>query len=339
MNRLRATAFVLLATSFPFGALADRTPATDSIRPRVQLISAGREPRIELRYRPTAGDSRLVVTTVESSATEQVGNATFPESRTRVRWTAGAEILDVSPEGIVRYRHVVRDFDLEGADERGAAVAEERLGATRGLVEEGRIDARGLPIDDAAAGRADDGGAPAFADLLVPLPAEPVGPGAQWRVVRRIERAGVEMESIMILTFEKERPDGILLDARLDAKAPPRKFIPPGGAESDALMLEELLVAGSAKTLLDLSFPAPFRSNENQNYRLRARSAAATEPGSEVAIQTLSGSVRREAETNPEVSSPAEPGGAPEPESAESGPADESAEEAQVPDDAAEPAP
>jgi hypothetical protein len=136
-----------------------------------------------------------------------------------VRIVASVEVIEVRPDGTRLIEEVITDVGVpagEDADLSMAAGLEQELSAVVGLVVRMEVDQRGnvlrsettLPSGlTSEAEQALQGGMDALTGLAVPLPAEPVGRGAVWRVRQPLD-ADTGFHVVQSTRYRLARSDG-----------------------------------------------------------------------------------------------------------------------------------
>jgi hypothetical protein len=161
------------------------------------LLDAGKPPRTALRYPLAATSFALHANTTLSSRHLATGTFTPPVELPAIR-DGFAVTIAASPHGQVTLR------GLPGEAAAPSAEADDYLATWRTLLQDrtiaATIDARGTLTVPTATGSADararDELVQRLLQAIVPLPAEPIGDGASWRVVTILrQRPGVAKQT------------------------------------------------------------------------------------------------------------------------------------------------
>ena len=93
-----------------------------------------------------------------------------------------------------------------------------------------------------------------FADLLIPLPMEPVGIGARWEVTQPMETPQIKYTQIARYTLVHREGDKLTLEMSVEHLAPKQEVPSPNSAK---LMLESLTTSGTGTIETQLSSIVP----------------------------------------------------------------------------------
>jgi len=223
------TSLILLATT-QMGlcaadvALAQGTEAVEG-RPVVTVLDAGAAPRQVLRYRFDDGFSETA--SIEMRIRLNVSNG-GPEQQV-VAFPTIRMLVDLGPfavaeDGSARYDFAISSADLiDTADTNPSLAAALRgsLGQLPSVSGWARIDARGATLAgdiDVAAGvdpqltQVFDSAEQALQQMSAPLPAEAVGPGAQWQVIQEVQSAGFSVTQSAVYTLTSIVENEVTMD-------------------------------------------------------------------------------------------------------------------------------
>jgi hypothetical protein len=185
-------------------------PATEGkssglLKHHVELLDPGKKPFERLRYAPKAGEEWVFSTTVTVAFEVSMGGKVVQKSDSVTVFDATQRIESVSPKGDVKVAITVGKTKqtttpatpiFESIDRE----QNERYGLVEGRVVNLVYDARGLAtsVDTATFDDLPDDLATMRTFLVglvqgmsIPLPEEPVGLGAKWRLRRNVELLGV----------------------------------------------------------------------------------------------------------------------------------------------------
>ncbi len=252
------------------GAGTDDGQAASS-EPTIELVDAGNEPRTPLRYALVAGTSFAATQTVDQTIEQIDGDGVRTTTQVpTIILGLQTDVAEVLPDGTFRTTFAFTSVDTKGdgtarsADQ--ALAIELQLNDIVGSSGETTATARGVVLD---AGYDIPGSLPAAIKTVLeqfetqlqsvspPLPEEPVGAGARWRVTTQLELAGVEAEQRYDFTLESVAGTGIDLTVELRQTARPQRFDPPGARSGDRYRLVALRARGSGSMSLDLATPVP----------------------------------------------------------------------------------
>jgi hypothetical protein len=246
------------ATSTPAPTDATTQAADTSA---VTLITAGEEPRTELRYDLT--DGQPVSATIRQ--TQELTQIIEGQRGPQVSLTSLFDLVgDVRTDGDVFTMRV----SLENgrvADDTDPDLAEamsESMSTLEGMTFVNTFDARGQIIDSGIENADAYEGNPMMSiidqsSLSAPLPEEPVGVGARWSSTQKLDSQGVEVTQIT--ETELLSIDG----SEAELKVTTTQDVPPGPvtmqtgqgeAEVDIRVWD---VTGEGRSLVDLTMPIP----------------------------------------------------------------------------------
>lgn len=257
---------------------ADPT-ATAADEREVVLLDPGAEPRERIRYRPEPGERVALVETTTTDV-ELPGPAASPGTvgvpKTRVE--SEVVIRGVEPDGTMLWTLTVTD--VEG----GPGAASSSSPDPVGRAVEGRTSARGLdaslpedgPKEVLVVGPARDsnvvlGGG----QFTVPLPEEPVGVGARWKVPGVLRQLGMQVAGTGIYELVA-REEGRLEIAVSFAMTAPAQDLPlPEGAPLDMkLRMRTFHASGEGTVVLDGRSPVPISREERVKVTLETQTTA-----------------------------------------------------------------
>ncbi|MFN8519443.1 MAG: hypothetical protein U0667_08665 [Chloroflexota bacterium] len=214
------------------------------------LLDPGAEPRTELRYRLGSGTFEMTVDSTQSISVEADGTSQSVDLPT-TRFVVEMVIAPTSEAGVSRvdFRYLGAGLAEAGDAEMGVAIQdafEPLLGLTGWML----MDATGKALDLGFEGT--DELPPALAasisdferlgtELSAPLPTEPVGIGARWRVLLEVPSQGLVMHQTVDYTLLERTDDAIVLAIDTDQTADPGPFSPaslPAGTTADLVALD-----------------------------------------------------------------------------------------------------
>ena len=241
----------------------------------VEVLDPGAEPRSLLRYKfQTSQIEKMVMEMTIAMAIDVVGGSKPARSTPTARMIMKVDHMEVSPEGDLHY-----DFRLDkvkivpGRDSDPDLVDHMRevTGAMRGLSGSGVVTARGI-ITDAHAKRIPglDAQAIQFLETVkrsmdqvpTPLPEEPVGDGARWRVTMPLDASEVDITQTATYTVSGIQGEKVKLDVVIEQTAPRQEMRRPGGPGGLKLFLESLRASGVGDAEVDLTKLVPTSNSD-----------------------------------------------------------------------------
>ena len=277
--RLRWIPAVLLSLALVAGCGGDdddggesggTTTTGSSDTPEVELLSAGDQPRSELRLDLEPGRPVRVAMTVELDIRQTIaGQPSPPVDLPASRMVMAATVEKVSDNGEATVETVIEEADIvdtEGVDPQVAKAMRDGMKPFVGYRVTVVMDDRGRVLDTDAS---EPEGLPAeveqlvqqlnqqLATVVIPLPEEAVGKGARWKVTTPVKVSGIEVEQTSTATLV-ELSDGIpVLRTELDQAAEPGPAELPGVPSTVDVELVSWNLTGSGEARQDLSSPLP----------------------------------------------------------------------------------
>lgn len=244
--------------------------------PKIEIEDAGAEPRAALRLHPAAGAKQELELTMG----------------TRMTMTkSGEEPLEMPvPTIVVRLQSAVGEVDDEGfrvdqsvtavtvvpAPDSPPAVAknvEETVAPLRHYRSRIRMDERGTVLGGEAEMPRD---LPAnvhammqqmtqsLGQMSVPLPEDPVGPGAKWTTVEQTKQSGMKIRQTSHYQLVSRQDDRLTFEVRVEQELLDPNVQAPGMSESSA-RASEFRASGKGSSEIDLSAVAPISMTMNMD--------------------------------------------------------------------------
>ena len=258
-------------------AIEPARAAGDSLAPRaapppsVELLSAGAQPRRELRYQLAEGARERIVIELEMEMAMALGGApSSPVKLPRMQMVLDLEVEEALDDG-ARYRFELseaRSLDSHGVDPTVLHAIEQGLSQTVGTRGRAVVDARGfhrdtridIPDDAPAETRQMiEATAQQMEQLASPLPLEPVGEGARWEVTQHLEQNGISLVQTSVITLASLDGDRGRIEATIRQQAPEQLVEMPGAMAGARAELIELRSRGDGTTEFDLTRLMPLR--------------------------------------------------------------------------------
>lgn len=252
--------------AWPAAARAQEPP------PQVTLLSAGSGKKAPLRYQLVVGSSQTLTMTMDMQLAmflrAEAGAAEVPLPRARLpktRFAIELRVTKVAADGDAtleyRYRQfeVLPDAEVEPTVREAVTkslaeldgVAGYLVISSRGFVEEHRLD---LPATlSPEAQQSLKNLKRSMGQLAAPLPAEPVGKGARWRVETAVELNGAVLDMVAVSELVERKGKRAKLELSIEQTSG-RQTIEVNGVKSQ-LVSAQVTAAGA--NVIDLSRPAP----------------------------------------------------------------------------------
>ena len=266
--------------------------------PLVKLIKAGKGERRQLRYRFSAGSTHELVMTMRMS------NPQAPATKVpTTRFAFTMEILEADEERSLIDYSIPKDPELietegvppEGIEQmekglRGMSSLRGRYTVTnRGVIEEGDFQ---VDVEDPQLAQFLESLKQSMRQLSTPLPWEPVGVGARWKTLMKLEGP---MTMYQVASFELLRREGpiLTLGMTMDQLTPEQAMALP---EASPGVKVEVIGAGKGHGDMTLDLRSPvLRSNLSLESETKVRIHA------EGQVQEITMNMRMHVEVEPGV--------------------------------------
>jgi hypothetical protein len=248
-----------------FGIAVGQSQGGASGMPVVTVLDPGNQPRRELRYDFAEGNTeQLVLQTTGRVVVSMEGQQLPATESPPLRFVMDIAVADVRDDGSARIEFETTSVDVSG--DGGATAAAMGLDALQGLSGWSLVDTRGYTRDGGIGlsnasdqlAQVTDNLEQSLQQLSVPLPAEPVGEGAQWRVVGQVRSGALSLSQTALYTLASIDGDELELIATLEQSATPQRIEVPGMPAGAAVAtLESLEGKGDSTIRLDLRRVVP----------------------------------------------------------------------------------
>ena len=212
-----------------------------SAQPTVKLLSAGKGAKKKLRYMPKAGTSETMVMTMKMKMAIRVGEQRMPTTEVPpITMTIKSTVKNIDPKGLINYAFVLSAVDVtkkKGIPAEMVRAMQVQLGPMKGLKGKATVTSRGfnqsvdLEVPKKASKQVKDAMAnlrKSMQQLASPLPAEPVGAGAQWEVEQRMVQPAITMNQKTKVTLVSLSGNKLKLKFEISQTAPRQKMSPEG---------------------------------------------------------------------------------------------------------------
>lgn len=220
MKVFRAAGLILVCLAFARPAFAQAGVQGDP--PVVRLLSAGEGEKRPLRYKLTKGVKETIDLTMDMSISMDVPGV-GPQSidAPPIRMSMDVAVDEVAANGDIVMSMVITAASMEGGPfPTGALDALKGLSAVMTMTDRGLIKA--VKFDESKIAN------PSLAQLLqssgfdrlsAPLPEEPIGAGARWEVIQRIDANGMSMDQKAIYEVLEIAPGRAMLGVTIEQSA------------------------------------------------------------------------------------------------------------------------
>jgi hypothetical protein len=248
--------------------------------PVVTLVSDGGAPKVAVRWKSVKGAKQHVDLLVGGSMQMKLeGQPQRPSLTPTIRTPMLAEVLEARPNGDrkieIRVERPTMD-DAPGADPKMLEAIRKALGDANGLRGSTVLTDRGFSHEVALAEvppsnrvmlQVASGLRQTLTQLSPPLPAEPIGVGAKWKVKRAVEQNGVPAVEEDSYELIARMGDQLRIKLVMTQTATPQEVhaanVPPG----TKVRLDALESSGNGEILLDLGKPMPIRQEMKMSSR------------------------------------------------------------------------
>ncbi len=239
--------------------------ATASPAPTVKLISAGAEPRKELRIRSKVGDKQNLEFTTKMAMDMGTGQ-TMKMPATKM--TLEVTVQNVSAEGDISYDAIIGDvtvLDEPGVLPQVAESMKASLNGMKGLSMKGVMSDHGvtksfdikIPAGVAPQMRqAMEQMKESLANISTPFPDEAIGIGAEWEFKLPIKSQGMKIDQVTIYQLISTKENGANVASKITQNAANQKITNPAMPQMK-IDLIQLTSEGSGNVTFDLTKPLP----------------------------------------------------------------------------------
>jgi hypothetical protein len=268
-------------------------PASNSKNPQVELLNPGVEPRQQLRLKPAIDVKQTTVMTVKMDMEISASGRSSPGNKIPVSvMTFETKVTKIDPNGDIHYEFAYTNADITGDTGNIPPAARDAMRSTLKSI----VGVKGSFImDNRGVHKGGDIILPQGADnnlkqtvrqmsksleqLASPLPAEPVGKGAKWRVSSSSNFIGMNVNDITTYELVSWQDGVASLNVSIEQQANPQNITSPQLPPGTTLTLKSLASQGRGATTMRLDRLMPFRSTASvsSNSEMSAKSAGSSE--------------------------------------------------------------
>ncbi|HEV2208947.1 MAG TPA: DUF6263 family protein [Verrucomicrobiae bacterium] len=235
---------------------------------QIKVLQPGAEPRSVLRLHVQPGDKQSVTMTLKMGMEMKMGEMQTPMKLPAMNMNMDVAVESVSADGEITYRVTLGDTTIAeepGAPPQMADVLKTALGGTKGTSGSFKVTSRGvsqgndmsLPAGaNPQLGQAIEQMKQSLTTMAVPLPEEPLGPGARWEARTQTKSQGITVDQTA--TYELVSAEGDVLKIKSNATqhAANQKIESPSmpGVKVD---LTKMNGSASGETMLNLTHVVP----------------------------------------------------------------------------------
>jgi hypothetical protein len=242
-------------------SVASSAPAAPAVSVGLKVLDAGAEPRVQARYALKKGKTfRLGLVQKNRIAMKANGQAMPPSDVPAIKTVLQWDVIEMKDDTAKLAFKVVSAKTQGSSSDPMAAQVNEMLAGFKAFRGSQRIDSRGklidFEIDDTQKtaphlAQALESVKQSLGQMVAPLPEEPIGAGARWQVVSRLEQFGLELTQRVEYRAISVQPKGIVAAVTIEQSSPPGKVSPPGMPQGMAVDLLALDSKGQGEVQID----------------------------------------------------------------------------------------
>ena len=238
--------------------------------PAFRLVSAGAEPRQALRYRLAAGSAHKLVMTLRMSVGMELDGRDAPVQRApSMRMILDARVAEADEREARFDFNVAEPIELFETENAPPAMIEgmrkrlEQLSSLRGhvaMTSRGVVKEAGVEVApglDPEAAQVLQTMQQSMEQLSVPLPEEAVGVDAQWKMLQRVQGAGITLYQVAVFKVVRFEGTVATLAVTMEQYAPRQSMPLPGNAKGARAELISIKGQAEGHTAVDLTSPVP----------------------------------------------------------------------------------
>jgi hypothetical protein len=239
----------------------------------VKLLAPGAEPRKALRLHPKPGDKQTLETLVKIAMNMKMGQTENPPMKMPgMKFILELTTKDVSSDGDITYENQISDASVveePGVMPQMAEAMKSAMESIKGSSGTATVSSRGLdkgsqfkmdPNADPQANQAMEQMKDTLANISIPFPEEPIGPGAKWEAQRKVKSQGMMIDQTTAYELVSLEGERATLKNTITEHAANQKIENPTmpGIKVDLTKLDG---TGKADLVLDLTRVLPSSGN------------------------------------------------------------------------------
>ena len=276
--------------------VVNNAPKISAGSPQVELLTAGAEPRQELRFKPVVGSKETASMTMNMNLAMSVEGKAVPAFKMPATvMTTDAIVTKVDPNGDIHYEFSYTDADIVGDTTLPPELINKmraEINKMKGFKGSAIVDSRGqtkkasfiLPQNlEPSLKQMLEQMSKSMEQLSSPVPQQAVGIGAKWRVSSAVNVSGISLNQIV--TYELvDIKDGVAtLNITLEQQAPPsQKLTSPQSPKGITLSIKSYNGTGQGRALVALNKLLPI--NSTVSVRSNSEMVGKTSSGEETTI-------------------------------------------------------
>ncbi len=238
----------------------------------VELLDAGTPPLQPLRWQLSQGSKSQLRTKSELALEAKMGSQNTPRTVTpSVEHQLSIETLKVEANGGAKMRFEVSEAKVlkgSGAPAQMVAELQRSVASTKGLRGTYELSAsgvvRGVDIDKSRVVAKNLQAIDNIEQLVyatsVPVPSEPIGLGAKWKVSRVLEEGGLRVQQVSSYELTKIAGTSFVVGVEVQKTAQPQTVTPPGATSDESYHVSLFDSKGTGRIEGDFTEPVPATS-------------------------------------------------------------------------------
>jgi len=235
-------------------------------RPGLTVLDTGTAPRRELRYQFDSESAESAAMDMNINMSMSMGGIQIPQmNMPTIRMVVSLGEVEMSADGTARYEFEIGSMELidtASSDPALANAVRASLGQVPGISGWARVNSRGATLGggvnlgdgiDPQLSQVFDSAEQSLQQMSAPLPEEPVGVGAQWRVVQDLQSGGFDVSQTATYTIVAMQGQNVTLDVAMTQTAPAQVVEMPGMPPGAGANLESLESSGTGSMQIDLT--------------------------------------------------------------------------------------
>ncbi|TVQ89222.1 MAG: hypothetical protein EA397_15725 [Deltaproteobacteria bacterium] len=247
------------------GLFASPSLAADKV---VEVLEPGRGERTVLRYAPEVGSSSERDLAIQMSSSMDMGGMAVPQNMPTMHMRLATRVTHIADNGNITYDFEIKDISV-GDEASNPSVVAPMQGYAKGMVgtkatvlidPHGQVKNSTYSIPESAPPEILVSFRRSVQDAGAPLPKEPVGVGAKWKIKENADHNGLPVERVSTFTLTSLEGEIVTLGVELQQSAEPQAINDPSLPPGSNVRLERLEGQGQGQTVIDLGQVLPRES-------------------------------------------------------------------------------
>lgn len=257
---------------------AVRSAVTTTNSPKTELLTAGAEPRRELKFRPAVNSKQTMTMTMGMSMEMTIGETPIPKTPIpKMVLKIDSIVQQVDPSGDIHcsfgYSDIRAIADKETSPQVFAAMQKSlksMVGTKIDLVmgSNGQLKSKNLklpknldPTIKQSLSQLDR----SMEQLSTPLPSEKIGLGAKWRVQNSLQVSGIKFDRSATYEVVALDDTGMTVKTTISQSAPPQALPMPEAAKDAKGQITALVSSGEGQSQIRFDSLLPMTGNSSSS--------------------------------------------------------------------------